>query len=525
MNWRFALVLLVIVVGALGLRLPQLNLRPMHADEAVHAHKFRDLWEKGNYTYDPDEFHGPTLPYTTLVAARLLPGSDYNQFDASSFRIVPVFFGIGAILLFWLLADGLGRAAALCAAAFAAVSPAMVYYSRYYIHEMLLVFFTLLVLGAGWRYVKSGRLGWCLLAGAGLGLMHATKETFVLALGALGGAVVMTWLWTRWVDGENIAVRLAPHWKNLLAGLAVAGVVSVVFFTSFFSNPGGPLDSIRTYEPWLNRAGGDSPHIHPWHFYLERLAWFQRGNGPVWTEALILGLAMIGAAAVLWRRSGGQGDPRLLRVVAFYTILLTLGYTMISYKTPWCLLGFWVGMILLAGVGAMTLVRGARWPVLQAAVAMLLAMGAAHLGWQAWRASIEFSASRVNPYVYAHTSPDLHKLIYRLHELANAHPEKHDLLVKVMVAGGDYWPLPWYLRQFPRVGWWDRVTVDPLAPVMIVSSTFEAAFDELPEKSHLMPGYFQLRPGVFLELYVELDLWKRFLETRPRPMQDDDDDE
>jgi hypothetical protein len=67
--------------------------------------------------------------------------------------------------------------------------------------------------------------------------------------------------------------------------------------------------------------------------------------------------------------------------------------------------------------------------------------------------------------------------------------------------------------------------VDPLAPVMIVSSTFEAAFDELPEKSHLMPGYFQLRPGVFLELYVELDLWKRFLETRPRPMQDDDDDE
>ena len=35
-------------------------------------------------------------------------------------------------------------------------------------------------------------------------------------------------------------------------------------------------------------------------------------------------------------------------------------YSAIPYKTPWCLLGFLHGMILLAGVGAVVLVRSAR---------------------------------------------------------------------------------------------------------------------------------------------------------------------
>jgi hypothetical protein len=50
---------------------------------------------------------------------------------------------------------------------------------------------------------------------------------------------------------------------------------------------------------------------------------------------------------------------------------------------------------------------------------------------------------------------------------------------------------------------------------MIVSSKFEAAFDSRPEKTHLMAGYFQLRPQVFLELYVDLNLWREYVKTLP----------
>src|SRR5690606_37415432 len=72
----------------------------------------------------------------------------------------------------------------IAAAAWTAVSTAMVYYSRYYIHEMLLVLVTFVTFAACWRYACHPRAAWALVAGAGVGLMYATKETFVFALAA-----------------------------------------------------------------------------------------------------------------------------------------------------------------------------------------------------------------------------------------------------------------------------------------------------------------------------------------------------
>ena len=48
--------------------------------------------------------------------------------------MVPVLFGVGLILIFGLMVDGLGRGGTVWAALAAAISPAMVFYSRYYIH-------------------------------------------------------------------------------------------------------------------------------------------------------------------------------------------------------------------------------------------------------------------------------------------------------------------------------------------------------------------------------------------------------
>ena len=88
------------------------------------------------------------------------------------------------------------------------------------------------------------------------------------------------------------------------------------------------------------------------------------------------------------------------------------------------------------------------------------------------------------------------------------------MVIKVIAKEGDYWPLPWYLREFKHVGWYDGIPADPYGPVMIVSAQFRAGLDEA--KTHLMIGYFELRPGVFFELYVEKELWTRFLAARPK---------
>src|SRR5262245_26789549 len=337
MNRWFALGLLMVSVGALALRLPQLNLRPMHNDEAVNAIKFRDLWNTGRFLYDPNEYHGPALHYATLASAVPNPSPDFDQFSEDLFRRVTLVFGVALILLLFLLADGLGRAEALCAAVLTAISPAMVFYSRYYIHEMLLVFFTGLFIAAACRYWWTRRRRWCLLAGAALGLMHATKETFVLAVAALVAALLLTAAWGRWVERWKPIPEQALNLRHLGAALGVALLVSVTLFSSVFTNPNGPLDSIRTYIPWLGRAGGNSPHVHPWYFYLQRLAFFWPANSPLWTEGLILILAAIGLASALKRRTVAGPDPTLARMIAFYTVVLTLVYSVISYKTPWCL--------------------------------------------------------------------------------------------------------------------------------------------------------------------------------------------
>jgi uncharacterized protein (TIGR03663 family) len=532
MNRWSALALLLAVAGALALRGPRLDIRPLHNDEAVNAVKLSALWEKGVYTYDLHEFHGPALSYAALPFLWLSSTRDPDQLGAGTMRLVPVAFGTGLILLLLLLADGLGRLATVWAAIFTAVSPAMVFYSRYFIHEMLLVFFTLLALAAGWRYHQTRGLPWAVLAGVGLGLMYATKETFVFSVAAMGLAAMATVWWNQWrtqrsalVAGGQTGGRVSPFSLRPLAAacngrhvalvLIVAVLVSHLLFSSFFMNLAGPIDSLRTYLPWLRRAGGHSPHIHPWYFYLERLAWFHQPKGPVWSEALILALAAVGAVVAFFSNRTILANSAFARFLAFYTAILTAIYTLISYKTPWCALSFLHGMILLAGLGAAALFRLCRSLPTRALLAAALVAGTSHLAWEAWQASQTYASDRKNPYVYAQTSPDLARLVDRVEAIARVAPLGHETLVKV-ISPESYWPLPWYLRKFKHVGWWDELPPDPYAPIIIVSAKLRAALDEKSNRAYLMAGLYELRPGTFLELYVEIGLWKKFVATLPR---------
>src|SRR5438270_2517676 len=139
MNKDLLFGLLVATALALALRCPHLAERPMHNDEAVNAIKFGQLWEYGAYKYDPNEHHGPSLFYATLAIARLTSSPDFEHLTEVKLRLITVLFGLGLILLLPLLIDGLGKNAMVWATLFTALSPAMVFYSRYYIHELLLV--------------------------------------------------------------------------------------------------------------------------------------------------------------------------------------------------------------------------------------------------------------------------------------------------------------------------------------------------------------------------------------------------
>lgn len=540
MSRQLWLVLLVVLAGAAALRWPLLGARPLHNDEAVNAVKFGQLWDKGVYRYDPNEHHGPSLYYATWALAKVTGTTATNQFSDARLRWAPALFGLGLIALLPLVASGLGRRATGWAALLTAVSPAMVFYGNYFIHEPILVFAAFLALAAGWRYWQSRKIGWAMVAGAAGGLMHATKETFVLTLLAVGLSLMGGYAWNRCVDATAPSSKpRAPRWRHLLAGLAAWLCVAAVLLTSFFTNWRGLTDSVATYLPWAQRAAGESPHLHPWSFYLERLLFFKAGNGPVWTEAVVACLAIVGAASGFIRRDLGRGHAGFIRFLAFYTLALLVIYSAIPYKTPWCLLGFWHGAILLGGVGAAWLlrrIRTARRPAEGAsragfggpfglgfgvaAAGLLLVCGLGHLGWQAWRGGTTFAADRRNPYVYSQTSPNLLQLVDRVEALGRAHPDGYRMLLKVICPDSDYWPLPWYLRRFQRIGYWDAMPPDPAAPVMIVAAPLNARLDE-GDAPRLMIGYTQLRPEVFLETYVDLNLWKQYLEKNPPRLDHD----
>jgi len=344
--------------------------------------------------------------------------------------------------------------------------------------------------------------------------MVATKETFVITLAAAALALGLNQVWNRLLDASGPPLKAAPiNWWHLGAAATICLITALLLFSSFFTNASGPLDSIRSYLPWVHRAAGDSPHIHPWYFYLQRLLLFHVAPGPVWTEATIATLALIGAIAGFRRRRLAGANASFVRFLAIYVFLLTAFYSLLAYKTPWCLLSFWQATVLLAGVGAAVLIRTAPNRYWRFGITGLLLVTAAHLAWQSWLADTTFAADPRNPYVYAQTSPDIFRLVEQVEDFAVVDPKGYKLPVKIMASEGDYWPLPWYLRRFEQSGWWDHVPEDPFAPVMIVSAKLHAALDE--KKTHLMVRYYQLRPQLFFELYVQRDLWQEWLAHKP----------
>lgn len=513
---------LVFITGlALVLRVWDLGQRPMHTDESVHAIKFKSLWENGVYKYDPNEYHGPSLYYATLPAAWLHSLTSAAILSENTLRLIPALFGAALVLTLLLATSGQGRWPTVWAALFTALSPAMVFYSRYYIHEMLLVFFTWLLIAALWAYHKEGTLDCMLLAGLGLGLMVATKETFVFNLAALGIGAAMTWTMERFDKGAFPSIPRQWRISHVLAGALLAATVSLVLFSSFFTNPAGPLDSLRTYLPWFSRAGGNSPHIHPWHYYLGLMTYTHRPQGPIWSEALILILGLIGLLAGLLKKGLGTADYRWVRWIGFYTLILTALYSLIAYKTPWCLLGFWHGWILLAGVGASAVIglfRPKSWKVF-ASLALLAAT--AQLAGQACRASFSYAADPRNPFVYAHTLPDVKELARKVQNIVGSCPQPDKVLVKVIANQGDYWPLPWYFRTLNNVGWYP-VPTEPLdADIYVISPNVSSSLEKKIGATHMFGGFFGHRPAVFLQLVVRREIWENYLKNKPKSSDDD----
>jgi predicted membrane-bound mannosyltransferase len=226
-------------------------------------------------------------------------------------------------------------------------------------------------------------------------------------------------------------------------------------------------------------------------------------------------------------KGGGRAaaDVSFIRFLTFYSVIMIVVYSAIPYKTPWIMLGFLHGLILLACVGTVVLlqVRGNR--IVRAVAMGVLVAGCVHLAAQSYLSNTRYYADPANPYVYAQTTDDVLGLVDRVEAVAAVHPAGREMYIEVISPGHDYWPLPWYLRAFPNVGWWDQVDMEaPAAPVIIAAPSVEPTLlrklYEVPPPGQrdlyvpLLETYTELRPAVEIRGYVVKSLWDRYQQQR-----------
>jgi uncharacterized protein (TIGR03663 family) len=437
------------------------------------------------------------------------------------FRLVPVIFSLAGIVLLWRWQRAMGPLACFLAGLFVALSPVQTYYARYFIQESLFVFFSFAVLLSGYAYLRQPASWRALLFGVSLGLLHATKETSVLVV----GSVVVALMLFGWKELIQLKLPLSRHWiRHAAWGLGGGMAVIIVLFSAFFSHGRGPLDAFLTYASYFTRAegaGSAALHDKPWYYYFALLFHTHRMAGPHWSEAPFLLLGFVGMGMGLLQRGLPRNvDAHFLRFFAIYTLLLCSVYSVIPYKTPWNLLPFYSALLLLAGVGTAGLLEGLlrmQRPLLRwGGTALLVAFLGWSLLWMArlnWASNHTYAADVRNPYVYAHTSTALMRLVDRVQQIASVSPGGRLGPVYIIKPDGDYWPLPWYLRKQDRVGYWQHLPQLSEVPFIIADIRLQQELDARLDGGYHMEMH-ALRPDVKLLACIRKDLWDAFMATR-----------
>ncbi len=489
----------VIVAGAY-LRFDDLAKRPFHADEATGARITARRMESGTPQFDPKHYHGPLLGDLAIPLCELRGETAWREMRKSTLRMLPAAAGTLLLLLPLLWRRRCGDGPMLLAAALLASSPLLVYYSRMFIHESLLVLFGMLALVTLTCKPRWGIPGFL------IGLMFATKESFAISMIAWTGAGLLIALENRQaIDREKLLAAWREYRIPVAISLLAAAVTAFGFYTGGFRHPQGAIDAIRTFFVYETVEGHDKSIA----YYFQLLAIPKKSGGVWWFETPLLLLALFAYASTFRRSPAGAKSRRTIRFIAYAAVGHLLIYSLIAYKTPWLACLPWAHVCLL-GSFAVAGFAGHRLP-LKAALAMLAAACLVTQFQQTRRATGRYASDDRNPYAYVPTRSDIEKLESWLEQLRRVAP--NDSLEPVGVVGGDYWPLPWYLRSFEQIGYW-RNPPEVLAGLPLVFAMPESADAVMNalEKSHVaLPR--GLRAGVPVQVLVRNDIWKLWMET------------
>ncbi len=264
--------------------------------------------------------------------------------------------------------------------------------------------------------------------------------------------------------------------------------VGALFFSSFFTYPQGVLGAFQAYAVWAGTGSTD----HTQNGTFAYLRWMMELESPV----LVLGL--LGSLLAWVRAKDG---------FALFTGLWGFGlfaaYTIIPYKTPWLALSFILPMCIAAGYGIGHL-AGSRDLVRMIFAGLLAAVGCGLLAFQTFDLNfVRYDDDRM-PYVYAHTRRGFEDLMARVKRIAATTAKKNETAIDIV--SPDYWPMPWYLNDYPNAVYHAKLTDSSKAEMIIANKNQEFDLGKYYGTTHRIIGTYPLRPGVDLVLMLRNDL-------------------
>lgn len=487
-------VLCAVLLLAVFLRFFNLEVKPLHHDEGVNGYFLDRLVEKDFYRYDPENYHGPLIYYLAVPFIKLFGRT------ILALRFVPALLGTLMVVLFWKLAERLGAIPAVGATAIVAASPTMVYFSREFIHEIYLAFFTLLFLVAVNAYAKTKKTAPLVLAAFSLALCFSTKETALVHLAVMLVSLLFALYGENvarqkgvWAKARELVERSARAVAVAICGQSFAIAISagvflmtiVVLFSSLFSNVKGVADFFSAFIYWSQTGVESDSHVKP-AFYFVQVLWQ--------TEPLILLLGAVGTALALRSRDMFE------RFVGCWAILTFLVYSSIPYKTPWLAINIILPLALAAAALLRRVQAGVTGRALPSCLAVVTFVGA--IGWSAVKAG-DLALVRYDnnnePIVYVQTLREFNRLISRIDEVAM---RACGAKTRILVCTEHHWPLDWYLHDYQNRDFTDVTSASVRwADLVVASIEQEEEVKQLAEGEFVVERY-NVRPGASVTLFI-----------------------
>ncbi|WIM47540.1 TIGR03663 family protein [Methanosarcina mazei] len=497
---------LMIVFFALAFRLFELGERVLHHDESIHASFTLKLLEHGEYSYDP-AYHGPFLFHSTAAVFHFLGITDTTS------RLVPVLFGVATILLLFLLKKELGKNGVLWSMFLLAFSPSMVYFSRFFRNDMIIIFCTLAAVTGAFRYLDSihslKRYPYLVLAASSLAVAVSSKENAYIILavfGAYAGLGFLYWICSDWKK-ENMGLKetlrsktsaLLPYLPEIILSGALSVFIIMFFYSSAFRYDVSLFSIVeRAFNHWMEmhsieRIGG------PFYYYIPILLRYE------------IPVVLFGAAGFFYFlfnrvRNKGQNYSFFL-FLCYWALTSLLLYSYIQEKVPWLVVHIVLPFGLLAGafLGEVFSKKNKDgqpkkpdYPgKIRALLTVILVLTLLVFISQCISVNYYRSMEDEELITYTQASPDIRILMEKI-EGFNESPDT--LRIYVIDQYQLYWPLPWYLRDYERAAYSSKPPSSSKYDAIIAPISCDM-YRELSEEEYSSYN-FTLRPGRDFTLY------------------------